>query len=519
MRLNIPLLGICAAALALRLFALTFVQHPGIADPNHYYNLGLRLVQGQGFTIDYIWNYFRPPEAIVHPEDHWMPLAGVLAAAGFSVLGENVPAALAAFVLIGALLPLIGYGAARQFGLQEPTALFCAAAVGALPEFILNSVRTDTTVPNVLLVCASILLLTHGLRQGRAWAFAASGVCAGLSYLTRNDGALLLPMLAVTALVYGLWGKVERKAAWWMLLLLPVTMLLVVIPWLLRNVQAFGTPSPSGFSDMFFYTDVLDHWSYGRQFTLETMLLNQTPAQLIAKRLFELAAAAKLMYTTLDMALPVVTLGGLLLLLTARDRQRWLILAPTLILLLGVLVAYPILIPYKSQSGSFKKAYLTLIPLLLPLAGYALERAITERRLRIGAMVLIVGFLAANGIELVRADARFTNTYLATMRRVADVVHRLPDTNGDGQVILMAQDQFMLRFLDVRSIMLPAENRETILAVAQRYQADYLMMPPDRPALDPLYTGQESDPRFMSVQPVYGTNVVIYGFDYEAASP
>ena len=57
-----------------------------------------------------------------------------------------------------------------------------------------------------------------------------------------------------------------------------------------------------------------------------------------------------------------------------RDRQRLLILAPVLILLGGLFVTYPLLIPLKSQGGSMKKAFLTLLPLLLPLAGYALER-------------------------------------------------------------------------------------------------------------------------------------------------
>src|SRR5690606_34354217 len=118
------------------------------------------------------------------------------------------------------------------------------------------------------------------------------------------------------------------------------------------------------------------HYAYQRDFTLQTMLDQQTPAQIIGKRLFEMAAAAKLMYTALDVFLPVLVAGGLLLVVAARDRERLLALAPTLVLLLGVFVFYTVLVPYKAQAGSFKKAYLTLIPLLLPLAGYALERAV-----------------------------------------------------------------------------------------------------------------------------------------------
>ncbi|HEX2906333.1 MAG TPA: hypothetical protein VHO69_05690, partial [Phototrophicaceae bacterium] len=211
--------------------------------------------------------------------------------------------------------------------------------------------------------------------------------------------------------------------------------------------------------------------------------------------------------------------GGLMLLFAARgrERERLLALAPTLILLGGALVFYAVFVPLKSQGGSFKKAYLTLIPLLLPLAAYALERAVPDARLRLGTMALALILLTANSVELVRADARFAAAYLDGMRQVAITAQALPDTNNDGEIILMAQDPFMLRFLGIRSVMLPMENRATILEVAQRYNVDYLMMPPDRPALDALYTGAETDARFLPAAKVAGTNVALYGFDFAAA--
>ena len=179
-------------------------------------------------------------------------------------------------------------------------------------------------------------------------------------------------------------------------------------------------------------------------------------------------------------------------------------------------VFYTVLVPFKSQGGSFKKAYLTIIPLLLPLAGYALERAIHAPRLRVGAMLLGLIFLGANAVELVRADMRFLHTYLQYMDATVQQVHTLPDTNGDGEIILMAQDPFMLRFFGVRSVIMPMEGRDTILEVARRYEVDYLMMPPDRPSLDPLYLGTETDTRFVHVADVAGTNVQLYGFDFDA---
>ncbi len=510
------LLLIVLGALALRLGVMTFVRHPGIGDPNHYYNLGGFLLEGRGFNIDYIWQYNHPPEQLDHPEDYWMPLTGLLAAASMWLFGHSVPGALVLFAIMGALVPVLAYAAARQLGCSPGSSLFSAAAAAALPELVLNSVRTDTTIPNTLLAGASILLLTHGLRRGGWLAFAGSGLCAGLAYLVRSDSSLLLPMLAVTLLAYAVWGRQWRGRRWVWAVLVPVVAVLVALPWSLRNIQLLGTPTTPRLGDMFFLTDFREHFVYDTELSLETLLASQTPAQLIGKRLFEMAASAKILYTTLDVFLPVAVAGGLLLVLAARDRDRLLILAPTLILLGGAFVFYTLLVPFKSQGGSFKKAYITLIPLLLPLAAYALERAISVPRLRVGAMALAVLFTGANAVELVRADARFAGTYLDTMQQVAAGTRAMPDTNGDGEIILMAQDPFMLRFVGVRSVMLPMEDRNTILAVAQRYGVDYLMMPPDRPALDPLYTGAESDPRFVATANIAGTNVVLYSFDVAA---
>lgn len=509
---------ICLGALLFRLALLTFIQHPGIGDSNHYYNLGRLLADGKGYNIDYIWQYNNPPADLIHAEDYWMPLTGLFPAASMALLGQTVAVALLPFIIMGSLIPIVAYVATRQFGCSQTTALLMAAAAAFIPEFVLNSLRTDTTIPNILLVCASILLLTHGLKSGRILAFAGSGLAAGLAYLIRSDSSLLLPMLLVTLLVYALWGRkqVANPTRWRYAILIPVIAVVLALPWSLRNLQLSGTISTPKLDQMFYLTDFRQHFVYDTELSLQTLLASQTPAQLIGKRLFEMAASLKLMYTTLDVLLPVAVWGGLLLLIWSRDRDRLLTLAPTLILLGGVFVFYTAFVPLKSQGGSFKKAFLTLIPLLLPLAAYALEQVIHEKRWQVATMLIAVSLLGANAFELVRADARAVNTYLDYIEATVQQARELPDSNGDGEIILMGQDPFMLRFYDMRSVMLPLEDRETILEVAQRYHVDYVMMPPDRPALDPLYLGTETDRRFIHMADVTGTNVKLFGFDFDA---
>ena len=102
-----------AVAVVFRLALLSLVHNPGLHDPLHYFNLGRRLSQGQGFTIDYVWHYSRMPVELVHDTDHWMPLAGVAAAVGLTVGGGSIQSALALFLLAGTLIPLLAFFAGK----------------------------------------------------------------------------------------------------------------------------------------------------------------------------------------------------------------------------------------------------------------------------------------------------------------------------------------------------------------------------------------------------------------------
>ena len=59
------LMGLVGAPVLLALLA----EHPGLFDPNHYYNLARNLVAGRGFVIDYIWQYHQAPVDVTHPID------------------------------------------------------------------------------------------------------------------------------------------------------------------------------------------------------------------------------------------------------------------------------------------------------------------------------------------------------------------------------------------------------------------------------------------------------------------
>ncbi len=491
---DLALLAIVAAALLFRLTLLPLMQKPGLHDPAHYFNLGRRLAQGQGFTIDYLWHYARLPEQIPHAIDHWMPLAGLAAAAGIKVGGASFQAAVALFVLVGSAVPALVYAFARQLRLPSGEALMAAALAAALPDIVWNSLRTDTTILNMALVAAGALCLNHAVFSGRQRYFALCGLLFGLAYMTRNDSILLLPMLCLYFVLARRMGAVAnlRSGALRAFAMFALT----VAPWLLRNWSELGALSTSQIGQMPWLMSPVEPYIYGTELSLASLLERHSWSDLLAKRLFELLAACKQMLASLDFPLAILAPAGCLLLVKQGDWRKLFTASPALIWTAGILVAYPILAPVYAQSGSFEKAFLSGAPLFIPLGIWALSKIVRRPVLRwifIGASLLWLGW---GSYDSVKRDALRADAYYGSIQVLVDALAELPDRTGDGEIRLMSQDPFVMSVYGYASIMTPLASREDTLELARRYAIDYMLMPADRLALDRLYLGEESDPRF-----------------------
>ena len=415
------LLTIVLAGLIFRLFLLLYIQDPGLNDPLHYYNLGRRLANGHGFTIDYIWHYSRLPQDLVHPIDHWMPMAGLASAMGIRLAGENPRAALIVFLLAGAMLPGLVFVATKQLNQPDSTALIAASFSALLPDFVWNSLRTDTTIINMVLVCAALLLLNSALRSKHKASFLLCGFAAGLAYLTRNDSLLILPVLAAGSFIYirrSSQRSSAREATIGVFIVL-LTFILTVAPWLIRNLHETGSLGSAETSRMFFMVEHYDHYAYGLPITLESMFERHTLIELASKRIFELLAAVKQAMISLDLPLVVLVPISLIWLLKERERDRLLQLAPALFWLLAIVIAYPILLPLKSQAGSFEKAYLTILPLFIPLGAMTIERVLHGRVVKWSFVAASLLWLALSGVHKIQQETANAGPLLRQYRRIA----------------------------------------------------------------------------------------------------
>ncbi|RPJ03045.1 MAG: hypothetical protein EHM39_00400 [Chloroflexi bacterium] len=491
-------------ALIPRLVMMLISRHPGLWDPTEYYNLAVNLHAGRGFTLDYIWSFANDPAAVTHPLDHWLPLPGVVAAGSFALFGESVQAALLPFVLLGGLQSLLVYAFAGRIGASRDVRVFAALATAWMPWLFLSSLHTDTTTLFGVLAFGSLAGVYLAVVGDGRWLW-VSGLLIGLAMLTRNDGALLIPA-GVLGGGWLVWRKGYR-VHWIHIAAAGILAGLVLLPWLLRNQSELGTPWPGSTAHTMFVTDHEDFYAYSKEISLETYL-DQGMLAVLKKIAFEMAASVKLMLILVEIIFPVAILGGLADAILVRriipqDSTRVrLDLSPYIPALLFIILAYgayTVLMPYLSQGGSFKKAYLAAVPFLLILGAQTAERYIRPRAADRLVIVLTLARLLANAVELTRADFKVNNAQRELYADLKAELDRLQQTE-DREIIVMTRDPWSVNYVTgYRAVMVPNESLDVILEVADRYGATHLLAPVPRAAINALDRGEGIHPRFQRI--------------------
>jgi hypothetical protein len=225
---------------------------PGYMDADYYFAGGLRLAGGFGFTEPYLWNYLDNPASLPHPSHtYWMPLASMVSALGLWLTGQSTYAAgRLPFILLSACVPLWTATLALQVSRQTRLAIVS----GLLSIFSLYYAPFMPVPDNYalfMLLGASFLVLAP---LDKKWIPAALGALAGLMTLARSDGLLWLGL----AILMVMWKSARKKngtantAKEWLFLVFPAGMLVMAGYlatmgwWHVRNLSLFGSALAPG---------------------------------------------------------------------------------------------------------------------------------------------------------------------------------------------------------------------------------------------------------------------------------
>ncbi|MEA2026971.1 MAG: glycosyltransferase family 39 protein, partial [Chloroflexota bacterium] len=379
----IPILLFAIALFARVLTAVLFLE-PAYPDAYYYANVARELAAGGGFSVDFIWNFVEvggtlPDEGLlpIPSNAHWMPLAALVQVPFIWVLGPtSVASGLPFWLAAAAVAPLtyfIGRDARMPVWQAAAAGLLVALPAGMSPFLG----QPDNFAIFMFLGALALWLCARGLRGDRR-SFALGGVVVGLAFLSRNDGVLLGVPFALAFLHDLLRRPRASRIGWWPALICAGGFVLVTAPWLLRQIDVFGSISPSSAGGrILFITEYRELYSVTTETTLDSFL-SQGLGAVIASRLEGLRDAL-LIFAAMPMLVLLVPflLIGSWVRRGSRDFAPWFIYAVVLFLFTALVSA--IHVPY----GTFIHSAVALLPhayLLVLLGVAAVVRWVSSHR-------------------------------------------------------------------------------------------------------------------------------------------
>jgi hypothetical protein len=484
-------LVLAVLGLAVAWLVAAFQPAPGYLDADYYYADGLQLANHQGFSEPFLWNYLDDPSGLPHPSNaYWMPLASLVTAAGAVLFGPGSwSAARIGFLAVAAAIPPMTAALAWSLTSRRVLAM-TAGLLAVFSGFYLPFLPVTDTFGLYMLLGGLFFLLvslsfSHASRNSLLFTSLFLGVIAGLMHLSRADGLLWL-LIALVAVLFVL-PKMPQRRYFFVFCFLLLTLagyLLVMTPWFLRNISAFGTPLSPGGSKMLWLTSYNQLFAYpASQLTFASWwhsgLLAILKARLWALGL-NLANAVSVQGEVF--LFPLIGIGVWHL---CRDRRVQLAVLAWLVTLAAMTVAFP----YAGARGGFFHSGAALQPVWWVLAPVGLEQVIAWARQK-------------RGWDTVRAGMIFRPTLvgLALLLTVVIAWGRLAGVNGKqawGQesiaysrieeylvsqgmtaddVVVVANPPGFYLASGNPAIAVPDGNVDTLLTVARKYGASYLIL-------------------------------------------
>ncbi len=234
-RFALALGAIVLGALALRVvYTVAVTAHPEDHpyDELYYVAQSDLVASGNGFAKP-----FEGVPAADHPP--LTTLAVVPATAVFGVPGDTLPQRLTMCIVGAGVVGVLGLLGRRIAG---PAVGLTAAVIAAVyPNLFINDGIVMAESLTALLVAAA-LLLVYRLRDGWSrWDAAGLGIVCGLAALTRAELVLLVPLLAIPAVLGA--DRSAWRARVTTLAVVVVAAVLTMAPWVVRNLVTFDEPT------------------------------------------------------------------------------------------------------------------------------------------------------------------------------------------------------------------------------------------------------------------------------------
>ena len=378
------LLLLTVAALVARIVAAIPIGYPPYTDPAYYGMVAQQLATGHGFTAPVLWSFLEVggqlpanPMLPVPSNGHWMPLTSILAAIPMALLGPDLRVGQIPIVVLGvALVPFTYWVGVDLYGSRRIGLIAGTLAVFAGPLLIMYPTIDNFAVfgaAGAMAIWAAILATRPA--RSRTW-LVVSGAFVGVAILARVDGLLLAAAPATAWLVdrgWGPWRDSEpgRRLGAATLLLAASAAVIVMAPWLARNLATFGSAFPSAGGHTLWIT------SYNEQFSISS---NPTLASYLDWGLINIIGSKVAAWWEIGWR-TVVLLGGIFGFFFFaglwRERRRAAV-APFLVYWVVMFAAMGAIFTFHAPHGAYYHSAAAWLPFALPMAVAATAPALTS---------------------------------------------------------------------------------------------------------------------------------------------
>jgi len=510
-------------------FITSRFQHTaGYMDAEYYYAGGIQLYQGQGLTENYLWNYLDNPTGIPHPAfAYWMPAPSLLAAAGMALFhSSNLDAARAFFLLLDGLIPalvaLLAYSFTKKL-FHAYIAAFLAIFSGfyliyaSIPETFLISMAAGTVF---ILIVGSLKFQIRPSARDYLLSILL-GLVAGLLHLNRADGILWLVAGVVVIFFYAVKNKIPWRTCLFPLLLLIVGYTAVMGFWYLRNWTVYHSLFPPGNSLTLFLVNYDQTFLYpASRLTLGAWLSSgwqaifQVRLDSLAQNLENLLAVQGEIFL-----LPLIIAGCWKL---RKDPRVQLALVMWFLVFLVMTVVFP----FAGSRGGFFHSGAAFQPLFWAVVPVGLESLIeigvkkrhwgrqTSFRFFSFGIVLLAMALSA-GLFLNRAVGPDPSqpVWDEVERQYAAISAQMSRYGvASNDIVMVKNPPGWYLAAHNPAIVVPDGDAASVLAAANRYGAQYLVLDRDHvSSLDAVYNGTKR-PDFLHLLFTNG-DFQVYKFD------
>jgi hypothetical protein len=461
-----------------------FQPAPGYMDADYYYAGGIQLFKGNGFSEPYLWNYLDDPVGLPHSSHaYWMPLASLIAAAGMALTGTaSWSAARIGFILVAAFIPPINAALAWSFSGKRDVAVL-AGLLGAFPAFYLPFLADSDTFGLCILLGGLFFLILK--RRSSLLNPFLLGVLAGFMHLARTDGFIWL-LIAWLAVLYVLPQPLGRRPLFISssMILTLAGYLVVMAPWFIRNQLAFGTPLAPGGSKLFWLTSYDQLFSYPASQISFSAWWQSGLGSILRDRAWALTLNLSNFLSVQGevFLLPLVCVGFWHL---RKDRRLQLAGFSWVILLLVMTFIFP----FAGARGGFFHSGASVQAVWWALAPVGLDQVIQWGNRKRGWNLVqasrifryaLVGFaiLMTAAIVLWRVLGVGGSPNWGQEEALYRQIHSFLQEKGmnDEVVVMVANPPGFFLSSGNPAIAVPDGDKETLISVAHRYEAKYLIL-------------------------------------------